>query len=239
MIIQLYLEVRSLNSCDVNSYMELSQKIKDKLGLEKSPVAIKLVINEDDIPDGIPKIGEKLRHCAMVQKAAQGATFYATVEEESCKGGAGAIGLMKMPEKVNTGEMYHSLGRFSTLGASKRTVNAIPKIEPIMNAIAYAPLETAPYDPDVVVIICNPQQAMQLAQAIVYTLGGRIEADFAGVQSICADAVAGPYTTKKPNITLGCSGSRKNADIKPDEVIFGLNGENIGCVVNALVSIKD
>jgi len=72
MIIQLYLEVRSLNSCDVNSYMELSQKIKDKLGLEKSPVAIKLVINEDDIPDGIPKIGEKLRHCAMVQKAATG-----------------------------------------------------------------------------------------------------------------------------------------------------------------------
>ena len=186
-----------MNSCDVNGYKELSLKIKDKLGLEKSPVAIKLVLNEDDIPKGIPKIEEHIRHCEMVQRAAQGNIFYATAEQQACKGGAGAIGLMEPPEKVKSGEMYYSLGRFSSLGSAKRTVDAIPKIDPIMKAIAYAPLETAPYDPDVVVIICNPKQAMQLAQAMVYTLGGRFEADFAGIQSICGDAVAGPYTTKR------------------------------------------
>jgi len=226
-----------MSSCDVNGYEELSMKIKDKLGLEKSPVAVKLVLKEEDIPEGISKVGTNLRHCEMVQKAAQGDTFYATVEEQACKGGAGAIGLMEPPEKVKTGEMYYSLGRFSSLGAAKRTVDAIPKIDPIMKAIIYAPLETAPYDPDVVVIICNPKQAMQMAQAMVYTLGGRVEADFAGIQSICGDAVAGPYTTKRPNITLGCSGSRKYADIQPDDVIIGMNGENIGCVVNALESL--
>jgi uncharacterized protein (DUF169 family) len=226
-----------MDSCDVNGYKDLSMKIKDKLGLKKSPVAIKLVLKEDDLPDGIPKIEENIRHCEMVQKAAQGATFYATAEQQACKGGAGAIGLMEPPEKVKSGEMYYSLGRFSSLGSAKRTVDAIPKIDPIMKAIAYAPLETAQFDPDVVVIICNPKQAMQLAQAMVYTLGGRFEADFAGIQSICGDAVAGPYTTKRPNITLGCSGSRKFADIKPDDVIVGMNGENIGCVVNALEAL--
>lgn len=224
-------------SCDLNGHKELSLKIKDKLGLEKSPVAIKLVLNEDDIPKGIPKIEEHIRHCEMVQRAAQGDIFYATAEQQACKGGAGAIGLMEPPEKVKSGEMYYSLGRFSSLGSAKRTVDAIPKIDPIMKAIAYAPLETAPFDPDVVVIICNPKQAMQLAQAMVYTLGGRFEADFAGIQSICGDAVAGPYTTKRPNITLGCSGSRKFADIKPEEVIVGMNGENIGCIVNALEAL--
>ncbi|SCG84972.1 DUF169 domain-containing protein [Methanobacterium congolense] len=221
-------------SCDVDGYKELSQKIKDKLGLEKSPVAVKLVLKEEDIPEGIPKIDETIRHCEMVQKAAQGATFYATVAEQKCKGGASAIGLMEAPEKVKTGEMYHSLKRFSSLGSAKRTMDAIPKIDPIMRAIAYAPLETTPFDPDVVVIIANPKQAMEMAQAMVYTLGGRVEADFAGIQSLCADAVAGPYTRKRPNITLGCSGSRGYADIKPDEVIVGMNGENIGCFVNAL-----
>lgn len=226
-----------MSSCEVNGYKELSQKIKDKLGLEKSPVAIKLVLKEEDIPEGIPKIQEEVRHCEMVQKAAKGEIFYATAGEQMCKGGAGALGLMEPPEKVKTGEMYYSLGRFSSLGSAKRTVDAIPKIDPMMKAIAYSPLETTPYDPDVVVIICNPKQAMMLAQAMVYTLGGRFEADFAGIQSICGDAVAGPYITKKPNITLGCSGSRKFADIKPDEVIVGMNGENIGCVVNALESL--
>lgn len=224
-------------SCDVDGYKELSQKIKDKLGLEKSPVAVKLVLKEEDIPEGIPKIDETIRHCEMVQKAAQGATFYATVAEQKCKGGASAIGLMEAPEKVKTGEMYYSLERFSSLGSAKRTMDAIPKIDPIMRAIAYAPLENTPFDPDVVVIIANPKQAMQMAQAMVYTLGGRVEADFAGIQSLCADAVAGPYTRKRPNITLGCSGSRGYADIKPDEVIVGMNGENIGCFVNALDSL--
>lgn len=226
-----------MSSCDVNGYEDLSIKIKDKLGLEKSPVAVKLVLKEEDIPEGIPKIGENIRHCEMVQKAAQGDIFYATAEEQMCKGGAGALGLMEPPEKVKTGEMYYSLGRFSSLGSAKRTMDAIPKIDSIMKAIAYSPLEKTPFDPDVVLIICNPKQAMELAQAMVYTLGGRFEADFAGIQSICGDAVAGPYTTKRPNITLGCSGSRKFADIKPDEVIVGMNGENIGCVVNALESL--
>ena len=223
-----------MSSCDVNGYEEISNKIKDKLGLAKSPVAIKLVLREEDIPEGVSKIDESIRHCEMVQKAAQGATFYATVEEEKCKGGASAIGLMEPPEMVKTGETYYKLKRFSSLGAAKRTVDSIPKIDPIMKAIVYAPLETAPFNPDVIVIIANPKQAMQLSQALVYTLGGRVEADFSGIQSICADAVAGPYTRKTANITLGCSGSRKYAKINPDEVIVGLNGENIGCVVNAL-----
>ena len=50
-----------------------------------------------------------MRHCEMVQKAAQGDTFYATAEQQACKGGAGAIGLMEPPEKVKSGEMYYSL----------------------------------------------------------------------------------------------------------------------------------
>ena len=31
---------------------------------------------------------------------------------------------------------------------------------------------------------------------------------------------------------MGCSGSRKFAGIKPEEVIVGMNGENIGCIVD-------
>ncbi|WP_331456267.1 DUF169 domain-containing protein [Methanobrevibacter arboriphilus] len=42
---------------------------------------------------------------------------------------------------------------------------------------------------------------------------------------------------KRPNITLGCSGSRQYADIKENELIIGLNGENLGCVVNSLDNI--
>jgi uncharacterized protein (DUF169 family) len=226
-------------TCEVTEceYAPISGELKEKLGLEKSPVAIKFILREKDLPEGIGKLEKPIRHCEMVQKAAQGAVFYATYDEQACKGGAAALGAGEASEKLKTGEFYYELGRFSSLGAAKRTINAIPKIDMKSYAIVYAPLESANFDPDVIVIIGTPAQAMKLSQALVYTLGGRVEADFAGIQSICADAVAGPFMRKTANITLGCSGSRQYADIKEDEVIIGLNAENIGCVVNALGSI--
>ncbi|MEG3224326.1 MAG: hypothetical protein BME94_02060 [Methanobacteriales archaeon Met13] len=223
--------------CEANGYEIISQKLKDEIGLKKSPVAIKFILREKDLPEGLPKITDNIRHCEMVQKASQGESFYATAEEQLCKGGAAALGLMETPEKIKTGEFYQELGRFSGIGAAWKTMDAVPKIDNMMYALAYAPLEVANFDPDVIVIIANPAQAMKLSQALVYTMGGRVEADFAGIQSICADAVAGPFLTRRPNITLGCSGSRKFADIKEDKVIVGLTGENIGCVVNALDSM--
>jgi uncharacterized protein (DUF169 family) len=220
--------------CEVNGYEVISDKIKNDLGLEKSPVAIKLVLREEDLPDNLDKIDSKMRHCEMVQKASHGDSFYATSEDQMCKGGAAAIGADEAPEKLKTGEFYYELGRFSSIGAAKRTLDSIPKIDLRTYATAYSPLEKVNFDPDVILIICNPAQAMKLAQALVYTLGGRVEADFSGIQSFCADAVAGPFMRKQANITLGCSGSRQYAGIKDDEVMVGLNGENIGCVVNAL-----
>jgi len=220
--------------CDENEYDLVSEKLKEKLGLDKSPVAIKLVLKEEDIPEGIEKIDETIRHCEMVQQVSKGGIFFATANEQMCKGGAAAIGLAEAPEKIKTGEFYYELGRFSSIGAGKRTMDKIPKIEPIMYAAVYTPLEEANFDPDVIVVICNPAQALKLVQAMVYTLGGRVLADFAGLMSVCADAVAGPYARAFANITLGCSGSRTYAGIKDDELIVGMNAENIGCIINAL-----
>jgi uncharacterized protein (DUF169 family) len=228
-----------MDRCDVNEYNNLSLKLKDQLGLEKSPIAIKLVLNNENIPEGIPKVEENFRHCEMVNKAVKGEIFYSTAKEQQLCNGAGVLGLVEPIAKVKSGEMHYSLGKFSSLGSAERTVNAIPKINNIMKAVLYAPLEYTPYAPDVVVIICNPLQAMMLTQAIVYTLKDRFQAEFAGIQSVCGDAVAGPYTTKKPNITFGCDASRKFAYIKPYEVIVGMHSEDIGFLVNALDELHD
>lgn len=224
--------------CESNGYDFIADKLKEHLGLQKSPVAIKFVLREEDIPEGISKADEKMRHCELVQKASHGDVFYATAAEQMCKGGSAALGLEEPPEKVKTGEFYYGLGRFSSIGSARKTMESIPKIDLMMYALVYAPLEKANFDPDVIVVIANPAQAMKLSQALVYTLGGRVEVDFAGIQSICADAVSGPFLRRRPNITLGCSGSRQYADIKEDEVIVGLTGENIGCVVNALENMS-
>jgi len=216
------------------NYEELSSKLKNLLGLKGSPVAVKLVQEKTDIPAGIPELKEKVRHCEMVQKARAGETFYATKEQHSCAGGAGALGIMETPEKIKSGEFYFGLGRFKTLESAKKTMDAVPRTNKHFAASLYAPLEKADFKPDVVVVIGNPKQLLKIAQSNIYEKGGRNNVSFSGIQSVCADAVAQVYNTGELNATFGCDGSRKYAKIAADELVVGIPAAKLEEVVRAL-----
>ena len=222
----------------MSTYEELSSKLKAQLGLKGSPVAVKLLRTRDEIPAGVPEIGEKIRHCEMVQKARNGDVFYATKDKHACHGGAGALGVMETPQNILNGEFYFKLGDFSSLGAAKRTSNAVTRVDEDFVATMYAPLDKAAFKPDVVIIIGTPKQMLRLAKANIYGLGGRNFADFSGIQSVCADAVAEPFMTGDLNFTLGCAGSRKNAKIADEEMIAGVPGEKLDMLVAALEKLK-
>ena len=208
--------------------------IESKIKLDAKPVAMKLLKSEDDIPDGIELINEKIRHCEMVRKASLGSKFYSTIEEQLCLGGAGAIGLREMPEKLANGEKYYSLGRFKDLETAKKLTSKLSIIKDIHWGIVYAPLDEANFEADVIEIITEPVGGMKLAQSIVYNTGEKINPSFAGIQSLCGDAFSNPYIEKGINFTLGCDGSRKAADIKDNEMAVGISKYKIEEVISSL-----
>jgi uncharacterized protein (DUF169 family) len=207
---------------EINIY---GQKLVDCLKLETSPVAVKLIPKGGEVPDGIKKVDEVMRHCQLVDRVRRtGEEFYTLGEDQMCKGGAGSMGLGEMPPKVASGEFYYDkLKQFSTQGAARRTLERVPKLPPnSTEAILYAPLEKATFTPDVVVVICTPKQIMLLTQAMMYKTGGRVEASFAGKQSVCSDAVVQAYKEGKVGVTVGCSGSRTYTKIADEEMIMGI-----------------
>jgi uncharacterized protein (DUF169 family) len=203
-------------------YTALSDQLTSVLGLKGSPVAVKLIRTESQVPKGLNHLNEVMRHCEMVQKARGGSRFYATVEQHACKGGAGMLGLIDIPENIKSGEFYYKLGRFSSVEHAGDVMEAIPNVDFKTYATAYAPLSDAPFEPEAVVLVVNPRQAMMIAQANVYELHSRNTADFSGIQSLCGDAVAAPLVRDRINFTLGCSGSRKYAKVTEDELIVGI-----------------
>lgn len=213
--------------------------LKEKFGLERLPVAVKFAKSISDVPEGIVRIDEKLRHCEMITKAATGEIFYSTAEDHTCKGGAGAIHINTepIPEKILNGELYYNLGRFESKEAGKKVAEELPRLEEYNEVIMYGPLEKAEFEPDALVIIASPLQGMKLAQGIVYKDQSRVKADFSGIQSLCADAVARPIITKTPNVTLACDGSRNYAKIKEGELILGFAKENIEPLIEAIENI--
>ena len=211
--------------------------IEEKIPLDAKPVAMKLITGEDELPEGYDKIDEKIRHCEMVRKASLGDKFYSTLSEQMCLGGAGAIGLRDMPEKLANGEKYYSLGRFKDLETAKNLTAKLSVVNDIHWAMIYAPLDEADFEADVIEIITEPVGGMKLAQSIVYKTGEKITPSFAGIQSLCGDAFAEPYITDGINFTLGCDGSRKAADIKDNEMTVGISKAKIEEVISGLESI--
>ncbi len=212
-------------------------EIKEAINMAGSPVAIKLVKPGENIPEGYEKPDEKVRHCQYVADASRDGKMYVTsLEDHLCKGGAAALGLGALSEKLRSGEFYFSrLGHFKTLEAAKKTIDNIAFLPAnSVKKVLYAPLEKANFEPDVIIFLCNPKQAMVLTQSLLYTEGGKMSPEFSGKQSICSDAVARVITNDAPNITVGCSGSRKYAKIDDSKMILSIPGKNLNDLMEGL-----
>ena len=177
----------------------LSQKFNELIAMEKEPVAIKVYDDVSSAQAELPKYDGQARHCQLTfESSTEGKSFYATAEEMNCPNGALALGFMD--KKVDT----------------------FPQIEPIKQALGYAPLKDDEFTPDIIIIYATPVQALKIAKMYKSTFKKRFEANFNGTASLCADAVSYPYSTGQSNMTLGCTGSRTFSDIKDEEMVIGL-----------------
>lgn len=217
-------------------YPEVARVLKELLQLEGSPVAVKFITSEDHLIAGVEHLNETITHCQMVNRARrEGAIFYATKDNHGCMGGAWAMGLREITQTLKTGEFYYKLGKYNSWPSCKRTIDRIPHVQSgATYATAYAPLEKTPFDPTIVLIVTTPKVMLKLAQSSLYHLGGRITCNFAGIQSVCADASAQVYLTGAVNFSLGCDGSRKYSGIHESEMVMGIPAEMLPMIVEAL-----
>jgi uncharacterized protein (DUF169 family) len=209
---------------NIEKLNQLGTDLKELLKLETFPVAVGLVTDLSDIPKGMKKLDHATRHCQMVDNVRRsGDEFYATLEEQQCRGGAAVMGMTNMADQLKSGEFYFGLKSFSSVESAKATMDKIPEItEKNVKALMYAPLDKASFVPDVVIIIAKPKKVMELSQTILFEKGGRIDANFAGKQSLCGDGVALPYLSNQPSVTVGCGGSRNYTEIKEEEMVISI-----------------
>lgn len=218
------------------NYPDTAETLKKLLKLSGSPVAFRFATKKEEIPAGMEKLDKTIRHCGMVSLARkEGKTFYSTAENHECNGGAWSLGLREITETLKNGDFYFKLGKFESSAACKRTIDRVPHLGTGETyATMYAPLEKTPFDPQVVVIVANPWAMLKLSQSALFRVGGRIGAEFAGIQSVCGDACAQTYLNGKINFSLGCDGSRKFSGIEDGEMVIGIPAEILPDLIEAL-----
>jgi uncharacterized protein (DUF169 family) len=197
------------------NYEEASETLKKYLRLSGSPVAFRFAAKKEDIPSGMEALDKTIRHCSMIGLARkEGKIFYSTSEKHECNGGAWALGLREITESLKNGDFYYKLGKFESSASCKRTIDRVAHLHTgATYATLYAPLET------------------------LFRLGGRIQSEFAGIQSVCSDACAQTYLTGHVNFSLGCDGSRKFSGIEDGELVIGIPAELLPEITESLTVV--
>jgi uncharacterized protein (DUF169 family) len=218
------------------NYAEASETLKKYLKLSGSPVAFRFATKKEDIPAGMQELDKTIRHCSMIGLARkEGRIFYSTAGKHECNGGAWALGLREITDSLKNGDFYYKLGKFESSAACKRTIDRVPHLQTLETfATMYAPLEKTPFDPQVILIVASPWAMLKLAQSVLFRLGGRINAQFAGIQSVCSDTCAQTYLNGQVNFSLGCDGSRKFSGIEDGEMVIGIPAELLPEISEAL-----
>lgn len=212
---------------------KLGEKLKELLKLENEPVAIKWSVKE---PRNIKKEEGKSRFCTKLEMAMKGEIFYATAEEEECMGGARYSGLKdkcEFPANMQSGAFLVPMGVYKNIPAVQRSWKQNLNVEPgIFQAVTFAPLNKAEFEPDVIFIVCKANQGMEILHANAYDSG----AHGLGADSgpICSSMAAIPYLTGKVTYGFGDVGARNNMNIKPEEVMVSIPASELSRIISNL-----
>ncbi len=204
------------------------------LGLDGFPVAIGFL---QERPADIPPWsgGPVAAGCAFWRHARRGHSFYTVpADHYHCAVGAHVHGIA-LPEERSS-ELGETIGAMAAAGyVDPSEVPSIPTVWEAPSYIAYAPVSTAAFAPDVVVVAATPAQAMVLHEAALR----------AGVTAFTVPASGRPgcavlplaMQTGEAALSLGCAGNRLSTDLADGELYSAVPGPAWPAVESTLPAI--
>ncbi len=209
----------------LKEYNTYGEDIERLVLLRTSPLAVKMLQKEADIPDGAirPKRdrGYHLAQCqAFSMSRRQGATIAMLKEDNWCWGSLIAYGLVDKRVADNYAELEKDVKNLPCLEYGKYI------------GVVSAPLRSANFEPDIVLIYSNTAQLNNMLYALTYQGEGRVTSPIYPVAS-CALSVV-PALSGQYCVTLPDPGEYGRALTGEDEMIFSLPKDKVEGLVTQL-----
>ena len=191
-------------------YKQLNETLNTYIRPQTFPLALKLCKSESELPEKVRMPVRDLAYQVTLCQAIGIARHYRWTlavgkDDQCCIGGGLAMGFIdKPPEGVSfraPAEKRFEVGKYSHL--------------------LIAPVETADFEPDIVVLYGNPAQAMRLAQAADsagQTVSAVASPAIGGM--CCGDIVARTTLSDECQFILPSGGDRSFSGTQDHEVIF-------------------
>jgi uncharacterized protein (DUF169 family) len=139
------------------------------LNLDLPAVGVKFLSKP---PANVQQLDGSMRMCEMLRRAQDGQAFYAAPENHACGGGLYIMG-KALPHAFTTGEYVAGIQVCEDFKAGRRIYDSLPRLgaHSTIDYVAFAPLDAIAFDPDLLIVLGNPDQTEVLLRAYSYTTG--------------------------------------------------------------------
>jgi uncharacterized protein (DUF169 family) len=188
-------------------YKELGVEIQNLLNLEHPPVAISFT---NAPPAGVKKIAESVSAGCVFWFRAFYDEFYTSREDHAnCNIGSFTHGFIE-PSQVSLDICPDIRLMIQAEYLSLSDFGGLPRMTKPTKYVAYAPLKSTSFEPDVVLLVANAEQAMLVSEASgpTKTLG----------KPTCS-AIPYAYNEHNVAISFGCITNRVRTGLKPSELV--------------------
>ena len=213
--------------------------LKDVLMLRHEPVAVKLVREGEDFPQGYEEPEHQQSHCQAVFRAAEGESFCMPLASHNCMVGASALGMVPTSDKIASGQFHAGIGMHDSVEAASKMIADRMVVPDKTVGEVVCPLKDADFVPDVVIMEDIPERIYWIVPLTTAKEGGRVQFSTSPFQCACEDITAVPICTGRPNISLGCFGCRKKTSMQKDEMACGVPYSMIPDFVEHLERYKE
>lgn len=223
----------------INKYGE---EIESLLKLKTPPIGIKFIQSEDEIPaDAIRPGRDRGVHLAQCQAFAmsrrEGETVAILKEDQWCWAPLIAYGLIDS-NTVDFDRNDIDPQMKGILQWVKELADNLPSLElGKYIGVLSAPLITAQFIPDVVMIYSNNAQLRSILMALKFRPDYEIEADLEPYDS-CIYATVPVFLDRKYRVTFPDPGEYERAMVGEDKVIFSLPSGKLDELVDALTQVR-
>jgi uncharacterized protein (DUF169 family) len=212
------------------NYESKSEKLKRVLKLQNEPVGVKYT-------DKPPEEREKGYYpvCGAIPAAAEGKTIVLSKETCACPGGIRHIGLSE--EVAVPGEMLVEGEKlWADMTSFHRSAEATNKIaEPpfgLGDNVVFYPLREGTYEPDLVILLVNAEQACRLVTLSQFWDGKQTSMEMRG--SLCWSSVTYPLVSGNLNVSLGDTSARRMENWDPTLLVVSIPWRKLDDILEAM-----
>ncbi|MGV9170429.1 MAG: DUF169 domain-containing protein [Promethearchaeia archaeon] len=214
------------------------EEIQSRLKLRTYPLALKLLKSKNDIPSNAQRpledFGHHLSLCQAFQKSRREGIEIAMLKEDMwCFEPVVGYGLAEPPDYFMEGHNRYPVD-VETEEAGRHYAEQFPRFDVDRYVgLVFAPLESASFQPDIVMIYCDSEQLNILLLAREYKDGYNLPCNLSS-HAACVYAVVPAIKTGKCQVAVPCRGDRWFACAHPEEMIFSVPAKKLHDLMEGL-----